>query len=114
MRMLQLYSGEVSSSSALSKEGIILSEIGLDEMFSATPFVDYIHEKYGFSKSGVWYNLKKLKKKGLLEFTEKGEEQRPLCLTKEGLDSLRSTINRTRTHSHGLVSPMLSRPTATW
>ncbi len=96
MRMLQLYRGEESKSVSVSKDMVILSEIGLDEMTSATPFVDFLHEKYGFSKSGVWYTLKKLKKEGLLDFTEKGEEYRPLKLTKSGLDCLRESLSRAR------------------
>lgn len=114
MRTLQLYSGEESRSLQVGKDVLILSEIGLDEIMSATPFVDYMNEKYGFSKSGVWYNLKKLKKQGLLDFTEKGEEQRPLHLTKEGLERLRSSIPKAREHSHQMVPPLLSRAVNPW
>lgn len=96
MRTLQIFSGEESRSLSTSKEMVILSELGLDEMMSSTPFVDYLHEKYGFSKSGVWYTLKKLKKEGMLDFMEKGEEYRPLKLTKSGLDCLRESLSRAR------------------
>ena len=81
-----------SGSLALSfneKDWIILSEIGLGQIPTATSFVDFVSEKHGFSASGIWYTLKKLKKIGLLDFTEKGEMYRPLSLTGEGLGVLR-------------------------
>ncbi len=64
-------------------------EIGFDEIATATSFIDYISAKYGVSKSGAWYCLKKLKKAGIVEFTESGEEYRPLGLTAKGVDLFR-------------------------
>ncbi len=71
------------------KEVMVLSEIGLDQIPTATEFVEYTSEKYGISQSGVWYTLHRLKEKGMLDFTEKGEEYRPLELTEGGKDVLR-------------------------
>ncbi len=72
------------------KEKIIIMEIGYEQIDSASAFVDYVYEEYGLSKSTVWYNLKKLKKKGILSFAEKGEEQKPLELTKLGIMLMRN------------------------
>ena len=66
------------------KEFVILSEIGLELIPTATSFVEYIAEKYEVSASGIWYTLKKLKKMRVVDFTEKGEELRPLSLTEQG------------------------------
>jgi DNA-binding MarR family transcriptional regulator len=76
------------------KEQIIIMEIGYEHIDSASAFVDYIYEEYGFSKSTVWYNLKKLKKKGVVSFAEKGESQKPLELTKEGIVLMRGLALR--------------------
>lgn len=75
------------------KEGIILSEIGLDQIPTATDFVEYISDKYQWSQSGTWYTLKKLKKEGLLSFTEKGESYKPLTLTEGGITTLRNNMS---------------------
>ncbi len=72
------------------KELLIIMEIGYEQIGSASSFVDYIYESYGLSKSTVWYNLKKLKKKNLVSFAEKGEEQKPLELSKLGIYVMRS------------------------
>jgi hypothetical protein len=71
------------------KEAVLLSEIGLGQIPTATEFVEYIAEAYGASQSGIWYTLKKLKGKRLLDFTEKGESSRPLTLTEDGINVLR-------------------------
>jgi len=78
------------------KEQIILAEIGFDEISTATSFVEYLFEKYGFSRSCIWYNLKKLKHKGVLDFAEKCESEvnKPLFLTKEGVGTLRAILSR--------------------
>lgn len=76
------------------KELAILSEIGLGEMPTATEFVELVAEKYEVSVSGVWYTLKKLKREGHLDFTEKGEEERPLHLTESGIRVLRANMKR--------------------
>ena len=74
------------------KELTLLYEIGLNLIPTATDFVDYIEEKYSVSKSGVWYTLKKLKKIGIVDFTEKGESARPLGLTELGMKIIRSRV----------------------
>ncbi len=73
------------------KQRLILLELGYDEV-TATQFVEYISEKYSLSKSGIWYLLKKMKREGLVDFPEKGEQSRPLSLTKGGAIALRSML----------------------
>lgn len=72
------------------KRLLILYEIGLNLIPTATDFVDHISAKQDLSASGVWYTLKKLKKEGLVDFTEKGEEQKPLALTELGMHIIRT------------------------
>ena len=74
------------------KELAILYEIGLNLIPTATDFVDFISAKYEVSASGVWYTLKKLKKGKLVDFTEKGEEAKPLGLTEMGMKVIRSKV----------------------
>ena len=69
-----------------------LAEIGLDEIETATSFVDYMNERYGESKSSVWYRLKRMKELGFVEFMEKGEEARPLSLTRKGIELVRKRM----------------------
>lgn len=90
------------------KELVLLSEIGLDQIPTATSFVDYIAGKYGKSQSGMWYTLKKLKKEGLLDFTEKGEEYKPLSLTSRGVAMLRRqrTANTERQYVKQYLPPV--------
>jgi predicted transcriptional regulator len=71
------------------KAVMIIAEIGLGEISTATSFIDYFCSKYGMSKSGAWYCLKKLKKAGLVAFTEKGEQYTPLSLTEKGIELFR-------------------------
>ena len=71
------------------KELLLLSEIGLDQIPTATLFVEFVSERYGLSASGIWYTLKKLKKCGMLDFMEKGEGYKPLSLTSVGKSILR-------------------------
>lgn len=82
---------EKNIASLSEKEMIILSEIGLEDIPTATSFVEYISEKYAISPSGVWYTLKKLKEKRVVDFTERGrgEDYKPLSLTESGEDILR-------------------------
>ncbi len=61
-------------------------------MPTATDFVDFVSTKYEVSQSGVWYTLKKLKKEKLVDFTEKGEQAKPLGLTDLGMKVIRSRI----------------------
>ena len=72
-----------------SKEMMILSELGLDQVPSATSFVEFVSGRHGMSASGVWYTLKKLKKKRVVDFMEKGEGYKPLSLTEFGLSAFR-------------------------
>ncbi len=74
------------------KELTVLYEIGLNLIPTATDFVESMAEKYQVSQSGIWYTLKKLKKEGALDFTEKGEQPRPLSLTEFGMKVIRSKI----------------------
>jgi Mn-dependent DtxR family transcriptional regulator len=74
------------------KELTMMYEIGLNVIPTATDFVDYIASKYQVSQSGVWYTLKKLKKEGIVDFTEKGEDAKPLGLTEFGMRVIRSKI----------------------
>lgn len=83
-----------SSPASFSKDEIILAEIGYDHITTATSFVEYLFEKYGFSKSSVWYNLKKLKKDTVLDFAEKGDEGKPLYLTRKGVEILRTRLSQ--------------------
>jgi Mn-dependent DtxR family transcriptional regulator len=75
------------------KELTILSEIGFDQIPTATSLVAYVAEKYEVSASGIWYTLKKLKKMGMLDFMEKGESYKPLMLTENGKSILRNRTN---------------------
>lgn len=63
-------------------------EIGRDRIDSASSFVNYVYEVYGFSKSSVWYNLNRLKELGILDFANKDEVGKPLCLTRAGLNEM--------------------------
>lgn len=74
------------------REQLLLVEIGGDEIDTATSFVNYINEEYGFSKSAIWYNLNQLKQDGLVEFANKDETGKPLTLTKDGMRAL-DTLN---------------------
>ncbi len=77
--------------SAKEKELIIMTELGYDEIATATSFVDYLCEKYGFSRSSIWYNLKRLKEKDVLDFAQKGETK-PISLTRKGVGKLRNCV----------------------
>ena len=74
------------------KELMILYEIGLDLIPTATDLVENISVKHAISQSGVWYTLKKLKAYGLIDFAEKGEVHRPLTLSELGTHVIRSRI----------------------
>lgn len=49
------------------KEKIILEEAAKNST-NVTKLVCIISKNYGFSKTSIWYNLKKLKEDGLIEF----------------------------------------------
>jgi hypothetical protein len=63
-------------------------EIGRDRIDTASSFVDYMQDHYGFSKSSTWYCLNKLKVEELIGFANKAEQGKPLSLTKAGLSEL--------------------------
>ncbi|MGC8629007.1 MAG: hypothetical protein ACP5T4_02240 [Candidatus Micrarchaeia archaeon] len=75
----------------------IIFEIGFDEIGSATSFVEYFCERYGESKSTIWYRLKRLKERHIVDFSERGEEPKPLSLTLVGRELFRQTFSRTVT-----------------
>lgn len=91
------------------KELMMLSEIGLDDIPTATSFVEYIAEKYAISASGVWYTLKKLKEKRVVDFTERvrGEEDKPLSLTAYGRELIRKRISEFNFRTPNLPKPEL-------
>ncbi len=71
------------------RERLLISEIGLDRIDSASCFVDYISEVYGIAKSTAWYSLKRLKSSGILYFLGKEEEgEQGLFLTEKGKEAL--------------------------
>jgi DNA-binding PadR family transcriptional regulator len=80
---------ESEKSSKLSeRERLLLLEVGRDEIYSASMFVDYFSEEYSMAKSTVWYNLHKLKAKEILDFASKEEVGKSMKLTKKGLSEL--------------------------
>ena len=81
----QLASRDACNVRLIRREQLILVEVGMDSIDSASSFVDYMCESYGFSKSSVWYNLKSLKRKGVLDFASKDEPGKPLSLTSAGM-----------------------------
>ncbi len=83
----------VEKVSLTKREQLILLEIGNDAIDSASAFVGYLSEEYGFSKSSVWYNLNRLKEKGILSFASKDEPGIPLVLTRKGIDHLHALIS---------------------
>lgn len=83
------------------KEAQVLAEIGMDWGSTATSFVEYMCDRYEISRSGAWYALKKLKEKGVVEFTEKGEEQKPLRMTDKGLEAFRAYMSDIRKDGAG-------------
>jgi len=93
------------------KAATLIVEIGFDEVATATSFIDYVCAKYGVSKSGAWYCLKKLKKAGLIEFTEKGEDYKPLSLTPRGVELFRQFRSIT-VRAGGEVRQQVAEPRA--
>ncbi|HUB92379.1 MAG TPA: hypothetical protein VL945_00290 [Candidatus Saccharimonadales bacterium] len=91
------------------KELIMLSEIGLDDIPTATSFVEYMADKYSMSASGIWYTLKKLKEKRVVDFTERvrGEEDKPLSLTAYGREIIRKKISEFKFRTPSLPRPEL-------
>jgi predicted transcriptional regulator len=73
-----------------SREELVLVEIGLDKIDTASSFVEYMSESYMFSRSSVWYILKRLKDKGALDFATKDDPGKALELTSLGKAQMRS------------------------
>ncbi len=71
------------------REQLMLIEIGKDVIDTASSFVNYMSEEYGFSKSSVWYVLNKLKSYGVVDFASKEEIGKGMSLTSRGLEQLR-------------------------
>ncbi len=88
MARMVYYSVNAGKSRLIQREQLIVLEVGRDEIDSASAFVDYINSEYGFSKSSVWYNLNRLKEKGMLDFANRDEIGKPLVLTSGGLVEL--------------------------
>lgn len=80
----------ISKSRLTRREQLLVLEIGMDQIDSASSFVGYISEAYGFSKSSVWYNLNRLKEKGMVDFASRDEPGKTLSLTREGSCELRA------------------------
>lgn len=72
------------------REQLVILEIGGDQIDSASGFVNYMSEAYGFSKSSVWYILNRLKEKHIVDFASKDEPGKRLELTDGGSMELRS------------------------
>lgn len=75
---------ELDKSKLSDRELLVISEIGSDMIDSASKFVDYMSDVFGFSKSSVWYTLNRLKERGLLDFASRLEVGKPLMLTGSG------------------------------
>lgn len=67
------------------RDQLLIVEIGKDRIDSASSFVEYISESYGFSRSSIWYIMNKLKEQKVIEFASRDEPGKPLMLTKDGL-----------------------------
>jgi len=79
--VVQAYYNSYTAQKLTRRELLVLAEIGDDAIDSASSFVSYMSESYGFSKSSVWYNLNKLRELGLVEF----EPHKELRLTANGI-----------------------------
>lgn len=74
------------------REQLVILEVGLDDIDSASSFVGYMSETYGISKSSVWYLLNRLKEKEIMDFASKDELGKPLRLTQAGRKSYDALI----------------------
>ena len=98
------YAGGVKLS---KREQLIVLEIGRDRIDTASGFVNYMEESYGFSKSSIWYNLNRLKEKRVLDFASKERHGEPLALTKVGMGSLASA-RRSNAYNREWSAPSVS------
>ncbi len=78
------------------REQLVMLEIGIDSIGSASSFVEYMSDSYRISRSSVWYLLKRLKEKNLLDFATKEEPGKSLELTKQGRECL-MLVQRSKT-----------------
>jgi len=68
------------------KEKLILKEMcNNNGNHCITKFVSFISEKYGFSRTSVWYNLRKMKNSGLIVFGSSEEKGIKARITMLGL-----------------------------
>ena len=79
------------------KEKLILDEISKNNgNHCITSFVSIICEKYGFSKTCVWYNLRKMKDSGLIVFGNSNEKGMKARMTMLGLIVEDKSMNSVR------------------
>lgn len=79
------------------KEKLILNEISKNNDNSCiTGFVSLLCEKYGFSKTCVWYNLRKMKDSGLIVFGNSNEKGMKARMTVLGLLVEDKSMNRVK------------------
>jgi predicted transcriptional regulator len=79
------------------KEKLILDEISKnDGNRCITSFVSLVCEKYGFSKTCVWYNLRKMKDSGLIVFGNSNERGMKARMTLLGLLVEENKMNNVR------------------
>ena len=95
------------------REQLIMLEIGIDSISSASSFVEYMEESYRISKSSLWYTLKRLKERNLIDFATRGEPGKSLELTPGGRERL-EVVERNKTEilnyfADGVVSVGLNR-----
>ncbi|MGI0100123.1 MAG: hypothetical protein ACREBH_00130 [Candidatus Micrarchaeaceae archaeon] len=86
--MAQIYRVEYGETKFSRREQLIMLEIGRDTIDTASSFVDYMNEEYGFSKSSTWYCLNSLKDAGVLGFANRMDMGKPLSLTRQGISEL--------------------------
>lgn len=87
--MAQIYSRAYAKELKISRrEQLIMVEIDRDRIDTASSFVEYMEDTYGFSRSSTWYCLNRLKEEALVEFANRDEMGKPLSLTKQGLAEL--------------------------
>lgn len=78
------------------REQLVMIEIGIDSISSASSFVEYMEESYRISRSSVWYTLKRLKERNLIDFASRDELGKSLGLTRQGRECLQ-VVERSKT-----------------
>jgi len=74
----------VSLSLNKKQKFLLLEAYKLDRKTTVTRFVNYVCKQHGFSKTTTWYNLKKLKSLGLVDFGTFFSRGSALTLTEFG------------------------------